>query len=65
MHGYGEDKVRERAYQLWEQAGSPEGREREFWYDAERELGEEEEVDIASEAEKLDLPPLVPGGLPT
>lgn len=56
MHGYGEDKVRERAYQLWDQAGRPEGRQHEFWYDAERELGEEEEMDITSEAEKLDLP---------
>lgn len=59
-----EAKIRDRAYQLWDQAGRPDGREQEFWHDAERELAEEEEVDISSEASKLDLPPVVPGGLP-
>jgi hypothetical protein len=33
-----EEHVRQRAHQLWEQAGSPEGREDEFWFEAEREL---------------------------
>lgn len=33
-----EQQIRERAHQLWEAAGSPEGREQEFWYRAEREL---------------------------
>ncbi|NGP18478.1 MULTISPECIES: DUF2934 domain-containing protein [Devosia] len=59
-----EAKIRDRAYQLWDQAGQPDGRDQEFWHDAERELAEEEEVDISSEAAKLDLPPTVPGGLP-
>jgi hypothetical protein len=57
-------KIRDRAYQLWDQAGQPEGREQEFWYDAERELAEEEDLDVSSEASKLDLPPLVPGSVP-
>ncbi|NMA97666.1 MAG: DUF2934 domain-containing protein [Phyllobacteriaceae bacterium] len=56
-------KVRERAYQLWDQAGQPEGREQEFWFDAERELAEENEVDTSAEAAVLDLPPAVPGRL--
>jgi len=34
----GDEKVRERAYALWEQAGRPEGRSLEFWFDAIREL---------------------------
>ena len=30
--------VHERAYQLWQLAGAPEGRSDEFWYAAENEL---------------------------
>jgi hypothetical protein len=33
-----DDQIRERAHQLWESAGRPEGREEEFWFEAEREL---------------------------
>jgi Protein of unknown function (DUF2934) len=32
-----------RAYQLWEQAGKPEGRDQEFYHEAERQLKSEEE----------------------
>ena len=47
---YGENVVAEpskqdidaRAYQLWEQAGRPEGREAEFWHLAEQELRNED-----------------------
>lgn len=63
MHSLNDDKIRDRAYQLWDRAGQPEGREQEFWFDAERELAEEEEVDTSAEAAKLDLPPIVPGGV--
>jgi len=35
-----EDQIRTRAHQLWEAAGKPEGREQEFWHEAERELTE-------------------------
>lgn len=63
MHTPDQDKIRERAFQLWDEAGQPEGREQEFWYEAERELAEEDEVDTSAEASKLDLPPVVPGGL--
>jgi len=59
-----DDKIRDRAYQLWEKAGQPEGREQDFWYQAERELAEEAEVDSSAEAASLDLPPTVPGGFP-
>lgn len=38
-HAY-EDNVRARAYKLWEEAGRPEARTDEFWYDAERQLNE-------------------------
>jgi hypothetical protein len=33
-----EDQVRQRAYQLWEQEGRPEGRQDEFWYRARQEI---------------------------
>ena len=33
--------IRERAHKLWEQAGKPEGKESEFWLEAERQLAEE------------------------
>ena len=32
------EQIRQRAYELWEAAGCPEGREQEFWHEAEREL---------------------------
>jgi Protein of unknown function (DUF2934) len=35
-----EERVRERAHDLWEQHGSPQGRDQEFWHRAERELVE-------------------------
>lgn len=33
-----DDSVAARAYELWEQAGKPEGRDEEFWRLAEQEL---------------------------
>ena len=33
-----DEQIRRRAYGLWDLAGRPEGREDEFWYEAEREL---------------------------
>lgn len=32
-----EQRIRERAYHLWREAGSPQGRTEEFWFAAERE----------------------------
>ena len=32
------EQIRRRAYELWEEAGSPEGKENEFWLQAEREV---------------------------
>ena len=33
-----EDKIRERAHQLWQEAGEPKEGERDFWLRAEKEL---------------------------
>lgn len=43
-----EDLIRSRAHALWELAGKPEGREDEFWREAERELS----ADPANNAEE-------------
>ncbi|TFV37991.1 DUF2934 domain-containing protein [Bradyrhizobium niftali] len=40
-HAY-EDDIRARAYKLWEEAGKPEGRMDEFWYEAERQIKAEQ-----------------------
>lgn len=36
-------QVRARAYELWEEAGRPVGRDLEFWLEAERQIEEERE----------------------
>lgn len=36
-----EERIRERAHRLWELAGKPEGRQDEFWREAERELSKD------------------------
>jgi hypothetical protein len=35
-----EEQIRSRAFELWEQAGKPDGRAEEFWHLAERDLRE-------------------------
>jgi hypothetical protein len=36
-----EEKIRERAYELWQQSGKPDGSEMDFWLQAEQELSKE------------------------
>lgn len=36
-----EDKIRQRAYELWEQHGTADGSERDFWLQAELEIANE------------------------
>jgi hypothetical protein len=38
------EKIEKRAHELWEAEGCPEGRELEFWLQAERELAEAPEA---------------------
>ena len=33
-----EEKIRQRAYERWEQEGRPDGRDREHWHQAEAEI---------------------------
>ena len=39
-----EDRIRIRAREIWEENGRPSGRDEEFWYQAEREFREAEEL---------------------
>ena len=49
-----EDRVRRRAFELWEQYGRPEGRDAEIWLQAERELNGVNRGDIpAAPAERF------------
>ncbi|TCH99377.1 DUF2934 domain-containing protein [Roseococcus sp. SYP-B2431] len=41
-----QQRIRERAYELWEEAGSPEGEEQRFWHAA--------RIDIDQQEAKLD-----------
>ncbi|BBQ02467.1 hypothetical protein BSFA1_75950 (plasmid) [Burkholderia sp. SFA1] len=41
-----EDQIRSLAYQLWEEAGSPNGRSDEFWVLAQTQLASVSEVGI-------------------
>lgn len=54
--GNQQEKIREMAYRLWEEAGSPQGRQDEFWRLAEDRLTQDEgtsvpndDLDIAGE----------------
>ena len=47
-----EDKVRQRAHDLWDQAGRPEGRDVEFWLRAEAELADNGKKDAKVVAKK-------------
>jgi hypothetical protein len=44
-----EDRIRRRAYELWERQGSPEGRAEEFWEEAKFTLAEKAK-DVAGES---------------
>ena len=61
MHTPNDDDIRARAYALWEQDGSPEGRDIDYWHRAERELSEEAGVDTSAETVKVAKPPLLAG----
>jgi hypothetical protein len=33
-----DEQIRQRAHELWQEAGRPEGQQDQFWFEAEREL---------------------------
>jgi hypothetical protein len=54
MSGYWhEQRVRERAYQIWESEGRPEGKSDEYWRRAQAEIAvEESEADLEAKLEQ-------------
>lgn len=52
-----EQRVRERAYSLWESAGRPEGRHQEFWAMAERLIAQESSHDTPHAPDMIEEPP--------
>ena len=63
MHSIKDDDIRDRAYALWVEQGSPEGRDQEFWHRAERELSEEAGLDTSEAAAEV-TQPTPPAGTP-
>ncbi|WP_338832246.1 DUF2934 domain-containing protein [Bradyrhizobium sp. 27S5] len=41
----GQDEIRARARQLWQEAGRPAGRDLDFWLQAERDLADDETIE--------------------
>jgi Protein of unknown function (DUF2934) len=50
------EQIRQRAQEIWIENHRPEGRDDEFWYQAEKELDEKELGDIAKEPPPTILP---------
>jgi hypothetical protein len=50
------EQIRQRAQEIWIENHRPEGRDDEFWYQAEKELNEKELGDIAKEPPPTILP---------
>jgi hypothetical protein len=49
------DQLRNRAYQIWERKGRPQGRDLEHWLEAERELEADDDRDHRAEKEEAGL----------
>lgn len=64
MHTPHQDDIRDRAYALWVEAGSPDHRDDEFWHRAELELAEEGGPDGSEDASGV-APLVPPFSLPT
>jgi len=52
MADYSEQQIRQVAYELWEQAGKPEGSANRFWHEAEVVLRERELADRDNDARR-------------
>jgi hypothetical protein len=51
-------QIRKRAYQLWEEAGRPEGRAEEFWYHAQADIHTQRAAEVRTAGRKeMTAPP--------
>ncbi|MEY9239019.1 hypothetical protein ABIF68_006634 [Bradyrhizobium japonicum] len=57
MASLSEERIRDRAYHLWREAGEPAGRMDTFWYEAEKLL-------LAERAAQSEVPPGLNDNLP-
>ena len=64
MTPYSEMQIRDRAYALWEEAGRPDGQDKEFWAQAEQELAAREQPEDEQPVTDPVTAAIV-GGLPT
>jgi len=64
MQTFAQDRIRDLAYTLWDRAGRPEGQDQEFWFQAERTLSEDSDLDMSEEDAEISPIPM-PAGLPT
>lgn len=56
-----QELIRDRAYALWEADGMPDGKDKEYWAKAERELSDESELDLSEEDSEIRPAPLIAG----
>ena len=61
MHKHDDEVIRDLAYALWVEAGSPEGNDQHFWHAAEKQLGEDSDLDTSETASTVTPIPLVAG----
>lgn len=47
-----EERIRQRAYQLWKEDGAPEGRSEEYWHRAQQLIDRETQATSSSEPER-------------
>lgn len=64
MDGDREQRIKERAFELWQREGSLDGRSLGHWLQAEREIQEEDEAEAASR-ERVDVVGLAAAANPT
>lgn len=59
MTDNGDTPIRDRAYAIWQAEGEPQGRDREHWEQAKRELAQQDDAAAADDASAQD-----PGTIP-
>ena len=47
-----EERIRQRAHEIWEREGRPEGREQQHWYQALEEIAVEEDGSLSAAGEE-------------
>jgi len=58
-----EERIRQRAHEIWEREGRPEGREQQHWYQALEEITVEEDGSLSAAGEEDPEPISVPAAV--